>query len=550
MSQGIVIDFNANTAKFNQSINRSNKDLASFQTKAVEAGKQIGKAMGLMFVAGAAASVAFAKRSIDSADAMSKLSQSTGVAIERLSGLAYAGRLSDVSVEALGSAMVKLTKGMSDAAQNTGEAIKGYQALGISVKDSAGNLKNSDVVMSEVADKFASMEDGANKTALAVAIFGKSGAAMIPMLNSGSKGIKEMTDEADKLGLVIGDKAGKASERFNDNLTRLGAVGEGFSNKVTAAMLPVLEKMSRSLFETAASAGGLDKAVLVAETAIKSMMTAGAGMVGVFKTLGESLGGFAATAAAVFSGNFAEAFRIAESTVTDFGKNIDDSIGSINAIWKAEGDKVVAESEDTGTKLAAPMMVMAEKTEKSTKKMAKVTEKATDEMSVFAKRAAENMQDALAEFLFDPFDGGIKGMVEGFANAMRRMAAEAAAANIMGAATSFNWGALFGGVTGSGANQSPAPSITSFAGGGSTGNAPRSGGMDGQGGFMAMLHPQEHVFDKAGGGTGGSNIVINTSPTYNIEAGADRAQTILLINNATKQANAELVDTLTRQGVL
>jgi hypothetical protein len=35
----------------------------------------------------------------------------------------------------------------------------------------------------------------------------------------------------------------------------------------------------------------------------------------------------------------------------------------------------------------------------------------------------------------------------------------------------------------------------SFAGGGYTGNAPRTGGMDGRGGFPAMLHPQETVID-------------------------------------------------------
>ena len=39
------------------------------------------------------------------------------------------------------------------------------------------------------------------------------------------------------------------------------------------------------------------------------------------------------------------------------------------------------------------------------------------------------------------------------------------------------------------------PGGVSYAGGGYTGDAPRSGGLDGQGGFMAMLHPQETVVD-------------------------------------------------------
>jgi hypothetical protein len=40
-----------------------------------------------------------------------------------------------------------------------------------------------------------------------------------------------------------------------------------------------------------------------------------------------------------------------------------------------------------------------------------------------------------------------------------------------------------------------AVSVPSFEGGGYTGNGPRSGGLDGQGGFMAMVHPQEQISD-------------------------------------------------------
>jgi tape measure domain-containing protein len=55
----------------------------------------------------------------------------------------------------------------------------------------------------------------------------------------------------------------------------------------------------------------------------------------------------------------------------------------------------------------------------------------------------------------------------------------------------------------------------SFDGGGYTGNGPRSGGLDGKGGFLAMMHPQETVIDhtKQRGGSGnasdGGNVVVN-----------------------------------------
>ncbi len=54
----------------------------------------------------------------------------------------------------------------------------------------------------------------------------------------------------------------------------------------------------------------------------------------------------------------------------------------------------------------------------------------SDKMTVFANQAARNMQDSFAQFLFDPFSEGLGGMALGFANVLREMAAEAAAAEV------------------------------------------------------------------------------------------------------------------------
>jgi hypothetical protein len=59
--------------------------------------------------------------------------------------------------------------------------------------------------------------------------------------------------------------------------------------------------------------------------------------------------------------------------------------------------------------------------------------KKTSELSVYADQAARNMQSAFADFLFDPFEDGVKGMADAFVEALKRMAAEAAAAKIFDA---------------------------------------------------------------------------------------------------------------------
>jgi hypothetical protein len=88
------------------------------------------------------------------------------------------------------------------------------------------------------------------------------------------------------------------------------------------------------------------------------------------------------------------------------------------------------------------------------------------------------------------------------------------ASDWLGGAFSSGLGGLFGG--GAAASEWDfGPSMPdlglSFAGGGYTGGGPRSGGLDGQGGFMAMLHPQESVIDHARSGGGGTapDVIIN-----------------------------------------
>ena len=72
---------------------------------------------------------------------------------------------------------------MSSATDPADKNAKAFKALGISVKDNEGNLRSSEEVFLDVADKFSKMEDGAGKTTLAIKLFGKSGADLIPLLN-------------------------------------------------------------------------------------------------------------------------------------------------------------------------------------------------------------------------------------------------------------------------------------------------------------------------------------------------------------------------------
>lgn len=137
--------------------------------------------------------------------------------------------------------------------------------------------------------------------------------------------------------------------------------------------------------------------------------------------------------------------------------------------------------------------------EKSAKQVKKVSEQAQE-----AAERARRLGDAFAGTFASAFDKGMK-----LGDLLKRLAFDAINIQFLtpAAQKAGNW------------LGSAVSSLFSFDGGGYTGSGSRSGGMDGKGGFLAMLHPNETVVDHSRGqGLGGGGVVIN----YSIDArGAD-----------------------------
>ena len=316
----LVVSLEANSAKFTSDMGKAAYQTEQSMRKMQRDAEMVGKAFGVMSVAVAGSLVVMVKSSLNAMDSMSKMAQKTGVAVEQLSAMAYAAGLSGVSTESLGSAMVKMSKGMSDASMGIGEAIKGYAALGINVKNTDGTLKDNDRLISELAAKFASFEDGANKTALAVAIFGKTGADLIPLLNSGADGIKTLTDEAQRMGLVMDTETSRAAEQFNDDMSRLAQTQTAFANAVTTAVLPVLQAIATEMLGASDQATTFSTAGAAVRTVLETFVVVGSEVAFVFRGVGTEIGGIAAQLAALASGDFKGFSAISDAMRADAAK--------------------------------------------------------------------------------------------------------------------------------------------------------------------------------------------------------------------------------------
>jgi hypothetical protein len=246
------------TAAFEQGATIGEKRAAQMSRRLDNLGSRVGAlgtklSIGLLagLTAAGAGMIKLATDSINLADDMFKAAQSIGIGTEELSRLKYAADLSGLTFEQLQANLAKLNRGMLDTSRGTGTARIAFEALGISVKDADGKMKSSTDILKEVADRFQRMPDGVEKSATAMQLFGRSGAAMIPMLNAGSDALTQLTEEADRFGVVIDEETGRKAEQFNDNLARLQGIVGNIGAKVAAELLPQLLDLSQYFIDNA-----------------------------------------------------------------------------------------------------------------------------------------------------------------------------------------------------------------------------------------------------------------------------------------------------------
>ncbi|MEH6721055.1 MAG: hypothetical protein V7704_19420 [Aurantimonas endophytica] len=243
----------------------------------------------------------------------------------------------------------RLSRNMKDAAAGTGTGAKAFQALGISVKGADGNLKSATEIMGEIGNRFATMPDGAEKTALAMELMGRSGADLIPLLNGGAAGLKALTDEADAFGLTISAETGRAAEAFNDNLARVGYAATGVATSLAAALLPAMVVVSEALVAMArgfvemlaylptvveyAAVAGSALALMVSPQTIAAIYAAATAL---STALLGALKAVAVMAAANPLGAFVVAMTVAVTAAYHFRDDISQAIG-INVVETVKG---------------------------------------------------------------------------------------------------------------------------------------------------------------------------------------------------------------------
>ncbi|MGF6981429.1 hypothetical protein QFZ99_000905 [Paraburkholderia atlantica] len=256
----LIFELAADVSRLRTDLQRASGEMKKSLRSIAQSSMVTATKMGLDFANSFARSFASAISSgTEQVVALSRMAERFGTTTEALSALDYVARQSNISTDSLATSMRQLSKTMLDSKDPTSNAAGALRALGLSADDL--RAKDPAQAMADVADAMSGFVDGADKVAVARAIFGRAGDELIPMLNQGGEAFRSMEDRAKALGLVISDEAGRAARDFSSRLTDLQSIVDGLKRQLAAELNPTISAFVEWAIKAAQEGGSLQVAL-------------------------------------------------------------------------------------------------------------------------------------------------------------------------------------------------------------------------------------------------------------------------------------------------
>jgi len=201
-------------------------------------------ALGALGAAGSFAGlIAMTRRAAEGYDGLSTAALKLGVSTSALSVWRYGAKLANVESEALEKGLVKLNKTMYDAAtgKNKDVALL-FQRMKIPLRDAQGNIKGAANSLEDIAEAFKNTGNASTREAMAIALFGRAGADLIPFLIKGRAGIAELRAEMKRFSGLT-DEHREGLEHLDKSYKQLDKAGSGLASRLSAAVAPSLARV-------------------------------------------------------------------------------------------------------------------------------------------------------------------------------------------------------------------------------------------------------------------------------------------------------------------
>lgn len=189
-------------------------------------------------VATTAAMGALMQRTMDFTGRVDDLRQITGLTNETIQSLQLGAQLAGQSFEAVSQTAVIFQRRLQEAQEGNKDLADTFRTLGI---DLQGDV---DTAFRQTLERLNGMSDGAQKTAVAIDLFGRSGAALLPVINQVGGSFDGLVQRAKELGIVLSEQDIKAANDFQDSIDILTLKIEGLGRRIATSLLPRLQQIA------------------------------------------------------------------------------------------------------------------------------------------------------------------------------------------------------------------------------------------------------------------------------------------------------------------
>lgn len=136
--------------------------------------------------------LAFTRAGTEAVDQAGKMAQQLGLSVDAFGRPDFAAKQSGATVGELRTGLQGLNRRIGEAVGGNDKAAELFERLGVSITDAAGAIRPLEEIVADVADGFAALPDGAQKSALALQLLGETGARLLPLFNQGSEGLRQL----------------------------------------------------------------------------------------------------------------------------------------------------------------------------------------------------------------------------------------------------------------------------------------------------------------------------------------------------------------------
>lgn len=250
------------TAAFERGSKRAESRMSGFEKNMSRASNAVkGAFVGMLGVFAVDQIVSVAKAGLEYASSLGEVASQLGLTSKALQEYRYAASQAGIEQEEMDKGLAKLSVRIGQAANGNKSAVAVFKELGISIRDSSGNVKDAGDVFPEIADAYVKLGSAAERSALSAEVFGaKMGPKFNALLEGGAAGINNLRNAAHELGIVLSDKQIQDADNTADKLTAMKMVLEAkIAGAVSDNAASILE-LANALIKLVEGAGKAAKA--------------------------------------------------------------------------------------------------------------------------------------------------------------------------------------------------------------------------------------------------------------------------------------------------